>query len=66
MGKKPREVLFDKFSIRQIDWREDQNMKNTLVIASKWSLFEDTISKANVIKVFYFYDGEPAFYAIKL
>ena len=66
LGKKPREVLFDKFSIRQIDWREDQNMKNTLVIASKWSLFEDTISKANVIKVFYFYDGEPAFYAIKL
>lgn len=61
-----REALFDKYSIRKVDWREDQNLKDTLIIASKWSLFEDTITKGNVIKVFYFYNGEPAFYAIKL
>lgn len=66
LGVKPREVLFDKFSIRKIDWREDQNLKNTLIIASKWSLFEDTIEKVNIIKKFYFYNGEIAFYAIKL
>lgn len=65
-GEKEREVLFDKFSIRKFDWRADQNMKNTLVIASPWSLPIKDIKKENILKVFYYYDGTPAFYAIKL
>lgn len=66
IGKKEREVIFDKFSIRKVDWREDQYLKNRLIIASKWSLPIDSISKDKIIKIFYFYDHKPAFYAIKL
>lgn len=64
-GDKGREVLFDKFSIRKLDWREDQYLKNVLIIASPWSLPVD-FDKTKVIKTFYFYNHTPAFYAIKL
>lgn len=66
LGAKPREIIFDKFSIRQVYWPEDQNLKNTLLIASVWSVPVDEISKGSIIKRFNFYDGTPAFYAIKL
>lgn len=66
IGQKPREVLFGKFSIRKVDWREDQNLKNTLIIASTWSLPIESIDKVKKIQTFYFYDNHPAFYAIKL
>lgn len=67
VGTKPREVLFDKFSIRAIYWPLDRNLKNTLFIASPWSIPEQDITdKSRIIKRFYFYDGKLAFYAIKL
>ena len=66
IGKKEREDIFDKFSIRKIDWREDQNLKNTLIIGSPWSLPIDTIDKSKIIKTFYFYNNVVAFYAIRL
>lgn len=66
IGNKPREVLFDKFSVRQVYWPEDKNLKNTLIIASPWSVPVDTINKNKIIKTFYFYNKTPAFYAIKL
>lgn len=66
IGNKPREVLFDKFSIRQVYWLEDKDLKNTLIIASPWSVPVDTIDKNKIIKTFYFYNKTPAFYAIKL
>lgn len=66
LGTKEREVIFDKFSIRKIDWRDDQNLKNVLIIGSSWSLPIDTIDKNKILKIFYFYDGKPAFYAVKL
>lgn len=59
-------MSFDKFSIREIDWRKDQFLKNTLIIASPWSIPIDNIDKNKIIKRFNFYDGQPAFYAIKL
>lgn len=65
-GEKEREILFDKFSIRKIDWREDQNLTNILFIGSSWSLPIDQIDKSKIIKTFYFYNKQPAFYAIKL
>lgn len=65
-GDKEREDIFDKFSIRKIDWRNDRNLKSTLIIGSSWSLPIDKIEKDKIIKVFYFYDNRPAFYAIKL
>lgn len=66
-GKKEREVIFDKFSIRKVDWREDYTLKKTLIIASSWSLPIDTIDKSRIKKVFYYYNsknGKVAFYAI--
>lgn len=60
------ELSFDKFSIRPIIWAEDQNLKNTLIIASSWSIPLKSIDKGEIIKTFNFYNGQPAFYAIKL
>ncbi len=57
---------FDKFTIRQIDWRKDQFLKSTLIIASPWSIPIADIDKSKIIKIFHFYDGQPAFYAVKL
>lgn len=59
-------VSFEKFSIREIDWSKDQFLKNTLIIASPWSLPQDIKDKQEIIRSFDFYDGQPAFYAIKL
>ncbi len=66
IGSKPREILFDKFSIRQVYWPEDRNLKNTLVIVSPWSVPKQDSAGFQVIKRFNFYDGSLAFYAIKL
>ncbi len=67
LGSKPREVIFDKFSIREVYWPSDRNLKNTLIIASPWSIPEQDIAdKKSIIKRFFFYNGQPAFYAIKL
>lgn len=67
IGTKPREILFDKFSIREIYWPADRYLKNTLVIASPWSVPENDVEDKNrIIKRFNFYNGKLAFYAIKL
>ena len=65
-GNKERETVFDKFSIRKIVWIEDQHLKNTLFIGSWLSLPIQSINKDRIIKIFYSYDGKPAFYAVKL
>lgn len=68
IGQKPREVIFDKFSIRKVEWNEDKLLTNTLLIVSQWSV-DPKIIKANedkIIKTFYFYDHTPAFYAISI
>lgn len=66
-GSKPREGVFDKFSIRQVYWPVDKDLRNTLVIVSPWSVPErDIKDKTKIIKRFYFYNGKLAFYAIKL
>ena len=57
-------IYFDKFSIREVDWRKNQALMNTLIIASPWSVPLDKIDKQKIIKEFNFYDGQPAFYAI--
>lgn len=66
IGNKERETIFDKFSIRKIDWVEDQNLKNTLIIGSPWSLPINSIDKSKIIETFYFYNNMVAFYAIIL
>jgi len=65
-GQKEREVLFGKFSIRKVEWLTDRDLKNTLLLVSPWSAPIKDIDKAKIMKVFYYYDGVPAFYAVKL
>lgn len=65
-GNKEGEMVLDKFSIRKVDFREDRNLKNALIIASPWRI-PDNIDKSKIIKTFKFYDNKNnAFYAIKL
>lgn len=61
-------IYFDKFTIRDIDWREnkDQALKKTLIVVSPWAIQIDKVDKNKLIKQFNFYDGQPAYYAIKL
>lgn len=67
VGSKPREILFDKFSIREVYWPADKDLKDTLLIVSPWSVPEgDIADKSKIIKRFYFYNGKQAFYAVKL
>lgn len=65
-GNKPRELIFDTFSIREVYWPSDKEMKKTLIIVSPWSVPESDIKDNKIIKRFYFYNGKLAFYAIKL
>lgn len=66
LGTKEREVIFAKFSIRKIDWRNDQYLNNVLIIGSPWSLPIQSIDKNKILMTFYYYDGRIAFYALKL
>lgn len=59
-------ISFDKFSVREINWNKDQLLKKTLIIASPWSIPAGSIDEDKIIKRFNFYDGQLAFYAIKL
>jgi len=61
-----RETKFGKFSIRAVFWPEDKSLKDTLIIASVWSLPVNVKDEAKIIKTFYFKTTAPAFYAIKL
>ncbi len=61
-----REVLFDKYSIRAINWGEDSSLKNVILIASPWVVDINGIDKSKIIKTFYFANKQVAFYAIKL
>ncbi len=65
-GMQGEKISFSKFSIRKINWLSDKNLKNVLIIGSVWSLPIEEIEKEKIIKTFYFYSGEPAFYVIKV
>ena len=67
-GSRDREVLFDKFSIRAIDWRQDSQLKKVLLIASPWSLppIEEVKKTGKVVFEIPFYNGKIAFYGIEL
>lgn len=56
----------DKFAIRTVYWPKDQKLQNTLIIASPWSLPIKDLPKEKILKTFNFYNGKPAYYAIKL
>lgn len=57
-------ISFDKFSIRDIKWDEDKLLKNTLIIVSPWSVPISTVDQGKILRVFTFYNKQPAFYAI--
>ena len=58
-------ISFDKFTIRDINWDKDQNLKNTLIIASPWSVPIGSIGKDKILNTFTFYDKSTAFYGIR-
>lgn len=58
-------MKFDKFTIRKVDWSKDYDLKDTLIIASPWSLSIGDIPKDSILRTFYFYNGQPAYYAVK-
>lgn len=60
------EIAFDKFSIRPFFWPDDKKLKNTLIIASPWSLPMESVDKNKIIQTFYFYSGKEAYYAVSL
>ena len=67
-GLRDREVLFDKFSIRAIDWRQDSQLKKVLLIASPWSLppIEEVKMTGKVISEIKFFNGKTAFFVVEL
>lgn len=56
----------NKISIRKVNWYADSNLKNTLVIASPWSLPKREEYQSKIIKTFYFYDHQVAYYVLKI
>ncbi|MDP3973542.1 MAG: glycosyltransferase family 39 protein [Candidatus Daviesbacteria bacterium] len=63
---KDRQMSIGKIKIRQIYWPNDKNLKNILIIGSKWTIPINELDKAKIIHEFALYDGQPALYAIKL
>lgn len=55
--------VFDKFTIRPINWREnkDRIKKDTLFIGSPWSLPQKDIKEEKILKRIYMRDGNLAF-----
>lgn len=51
---------FDKFSIRKINWVEDQNKTKTLFIGSPWSIPLDTLQDNEILKKIYLTNGKLA------
>lgn len=52
---------FDKYTIREIDWRVDRNKKGTLFIGSPWSLQEKNLKEGEILKRVYLSGGDLAF-----
>jgi len=55
---------FDKFTIRKIDWREDRFKKGILFIGSPWSLPENDLAEAEILKKIYLGSGRLAFFIV--
>lgn len=52
---------FDKFTIRDIKWTEDKNLKNTLFIGSPWSFIEKDLTESWILERIYLKNGNRAF-----
>jgi len=61
-----REMVMNKIIIRQIYWPYDKDLRNVLIIGSKWTIPIEQVDKNKIIYTFHFFDGQDAFYAIKL
>ncbi len=56
---------FGKFQFRKTYWPSDQNLKNTLFIASPWSINPKDVKPENILQTIYFKNGQPAFLIVK-
>lgn len=59
------EQRFGKIIIRGVTWWDDIKLKNTLLIVSPWSFPIDKMDKNAIVERFDFYNGKPAFFAIR-
>ncbi len=55
---------FDKFTIREIDWRVDQKKKGTLFIGSPWRFTDSNIKPEQIKQKFYLLSGQLALMAV--
>jgi len=44
---------FDKYTVRNVEWSEDKNMRNTLIIASPWNISMDELDDDQILKKVY-------------
>lgn len=60
------EAHFDKFTIRDINWRNtgDQQKRGVLFIGSPWSLPEKELKKEEILKRIYLKNGKLAFFIV--
>ena len=60
-----RESVLEKIRIRAVYWQEDKNLKNSLIIASPWSLEMGNIKQEQIIGNIKFYNNKIAFFIIE-
>lgn len=58
-------LAFEKFVFREVNWLEDRNLKNSLLIASFWQLPPNEIPNDQIVKVVSLYNGMPMFYLVE-
>lgn len=55
---------FDKYTIRNIDWRVDREAEDVLFVGSPWSFPNKEILGGKLLKIIYLASGDPAFYIV--
>lgn len=63
-GDKTYFLQFNKYTFRDINWREDRNKKGTLFIGSPWSFPEKDLKEGELLEKIYMTNGYPAFYIV--
>ncbi len=56
---------FGKYTIRKINWPQDQNLHDTLFVGSPWSLNEKDVGSENILKKIYLENGSLALIVAK-
>lgn len=63
-GKGQYFYKFNKYTFREINWLNENNMKDTLFIGSPWNLPEQSLKQGELLEKIYMKSGFPAFYIV--